>query len=153
MIAFVLALLVSNGPAVEGPISDLVDARLEAIASRIDERFDTQSRVIRSRLDILTERLESFRDERRSILSLLSEARRDRGQLRERLEELRKRADRWTPLQNLADRLLALGWKLIGVVVLFFVLIELARALTLWTLNRVVGSFRDILANYLGPSQ
>lgn len=139
MIALLLA-VVMQAP-VQGPI---VDAILDRI-SRNHEQDTEQFGAIGGRLEQLVERIreQGVEDEQRfgklgdRLESLVSAA----NGLRNDLDDVRAE---WRPLQNLADRLIALGWKLILIVVLFGVLVEGTRMLVYWLLSRLlVNPFRE----------
>jgi hypothetical protein len=85
-----------------GPISDMVDRRMESIESAMNERMESRLR------DAIPD-LAEIRERTRLVSGF--------GERFDRIEQ------RWTPLQNLVDRLIGLIWKLIYAVVLLAVLV------------------------------
>lgn len=95
-----------------GPLSQLVDRRVNEVEQRLLEKIRTNiDAIVESRL---RERLESLPNVR------------DLQLFREKAEELEKR---WTPLQTLVDRLSSLLLKLIFAVILLAVLVVLIAGL------------------------
>ena len=79
------------------------------------------------------ERYEAVGDRLNQLGASVIEA---RESLRAAREEIAEARASWQPLQDLADRLIALGWKLILIVVLFGVLIEGTRMAFFWLVSR-----------------
>jgi hypothetical protein len=85
-----------------GPIADMVDRRVAAIEEKVNERLEARLR------DAIPD-LGEIRERTRMI-----------DRIGERFEAVEKR---WTPLQNLVDRLIGLVWKLMLLVLSLAVLI------------------------------
>ena len=144
----------TNAEVVEGPISDLIEKRLQ-------ERLDKKHAEVYG--SILSDIAEARR-ERKNIFESIQELRSERNGLIARFAEMRDNFEawrienqkqreewtglvgRWTPLQNLVERLTGLVWKLFGFVIALCCLVFLLAILAavLW---RKVNSLPSTIAN------
>ena len=143
-----------NNALVTGPISD-------AIERRLTERFEQMQE---QRFAGILDEMRVAREERKGILESIMEIRSERNGLIARLSEMRDSFEtwrtenqaqrqewlgivgRWTPLQNLVERLTGLVWKLFGFVIALCCLVFLLAVLAavLW---RKVNSLPSTIAN------
>lgn len=121
---------------VTGPLDNLGD-RIEARIDKLADRFDTPIKELEeetlmgfSRLgasiQAIREDAIAARNERSSLMQRMREMSEERAgvlaRLAEAREEIRQAREEWRPLQNLVDRVVALVWRLIYLVVLLCVL-------------------------------
>jgi len=124
-----------NASIVEGPISD-------AIEQRLLQRFE---QLQEQKFAGIFEEMRAAREERKGILDSILEIRAERNGLIARMAEMRSSFEtwrtecqsivsRWTPLQNLVERLTQLVWKLFGFVIALccFVFLLAVLAAVLW---------------------
>ena len=119
ILSSVLVLAQADTP-VGGPISDIIEKRLE-------ERIDKQLKVLEgieeriearqsSRLSEIVSSIRELKEDRDGAFAALKEFRNDRenmlGLFRTMADKFSEMSQRWTPLQNLVDRLTALVMRL-----------------------------------------
>jgi len=149
-------------PVVSGPLTDLFEKRLEKIVERFDgfsmsinERFDQLERANETRLSEILDQLRKNNIEREGLLSEIAEFRKSRdsimGEIRNyRLErdglivriqamhlEMKESLGRWTPIQNLVDRMTALVWKIFYLVISLVVVVVVLASLGLFLYVRL----------------
>jgi hypothetical protein len=130
-----------------GPITDAITARFEerfirqeaeakAMESRLIERFS-------ERIAALTKELDDAKMERSSIANELKEWNHNRIGLMARMAECRSEITeslkKWTPLQNLVDRLTSLVWKLFWFVCIVCGMLILLGMFFLYMYSRMKG--------------
>ena len=79
------------------------------------------------------ERYEAVGDRLNQLGASVIEA---RESLRAAREEIAEARESWRPLQDLVHRLIALGWKLVILLVLIGVIVEGGRMLMFWLISR-----------------
>jgi hypothetical protein len=106
-----------------GPIADMVDRRVAAIEEKVNERMESR----------------------------LREAIPDLGEIRERtrmIDRIGERFDavekRWTPLQNLVDRLIGLVWKLMLLVLSLAVLLGFVAVVGLILYRKAMNKINPV---------
>lgn len=153
MIKLLLILLaLQSGDVNTGPLSDAIAKRLDKIAERVETNSQMFDRLYErleesqgTRLSQLLGAIQEAKAERQGIVATIQELRLERDSIRESLQEFREgregvlsrlsnisgaiqdaRAEterRWTPLQNLVDRLTSLVWKLLWLLVAVVVVV------------------------------
>lgn len=156
-----LVIALQSSP-VEGPLTDLVEKRIEKIAERFDgfstainKRFEQLERANETRLSEILDQLRKNNIEREGLLSEIAAFRKDRdsimGEIRNyRLErdglivriqamhlEMKESLGRWTPIQNLVDRITALVWKIFWLVVSLVVVVVVLASVGLFLYVRL----------------
>jgi ABC-type multidrug transport system fused ATPase/permease subunit len=135
LLALVFLLQPVEVPAYEGAISDAIAKRIEEKAlGRINELGDTIREMREERTTIL-ESIKQFREEREGVLSKLQELR----------QSLADASTKWTPIQNLVDRLTALLWKLIWFVCILAGFVVIVGGLGLYLYVRLKKTIIDKL--------
>lgn len=154
MFAFVLAisLLVPQDGVVGGPLSDLVRKQIDAVSERLEKQHEERFGGVLSEIREARSEAKAAREESKALsgrlsdaLDELQEARQERIQDRREREGLLSRLDevvgKWTPVQNLVDRLTGLVWKLFWFVIAVCVVLGLIGALALaayWKVNALI---------------
>ena len=124
--------LVPNAQVVEGPISDLIERRIEA---KLEKRQEELYGGFMAELATIRQENMADREERRGLLAAVQSMRANFSGFGDRISEFasniqewrmenqRQRSEwngllaKWTPLQNLVDRLTGLVWKLFWLMV------------------------------------
>ena len=149
---FVLALLLGYSVAfaqepVTGPITDAITERFEArFAKQSEEIKAMELRVTREygdRIKDLMSQAVEARDERKTIIESFRDFNAERvgivARIGEVREEIRAFGEKWTPIQNLVDRLTGLVWKLFIFVCVLGGLLILLLLLGLFLYSRLKG--------------
>lgn len=108
---------------------------IESLRSASEERkgLIESVRELRADRDGILSRLREFSTQREGLLAKLAEIRESAVAAREEARTARREAlERWTPLQNLVDRLTGFVWKLIGLVALLGVLVLITLVIVGW---------------------
>lgn len=132
MLRLLILLLAIQDQPVQGPLSDALERRIELWRTEEEKsrqlRFNELMQAItelREQREGLFSGLKEFRNERDGLLSKLAEVRSTQNGILGRLEGIHARFDsidkRWTPIQNLVDRVTGLVWKLLGLLILLFI--------------------------------
>ena len=139
---------------IEGPLENLAD-RIESRMERIAERFETPvvklEEETRMGFGRVTDAIARLREdaslaqaERSGLLAKLREMAAERegvlARIAEAREEIRQAREEWRPLQNLVDRIVALVWKLIWLVVSLLVLVGIVALAGLYLWSKVKSS-------------
>lgn len=140
MFRLLILLLAIQDQPVQGPVSDAIEKRLQEILQRSEERQAEATKVYSARFDEILKSLKEARDEREEMQKSLLTFKTEREGLIGKLVEVRIVQDgilgrlagihtrfesidqRWTPIQNLVDRVTNLVWKLIWMIVSLFIL-------------------------------
>lgn len=158
----ILLIVALQSAPVEGPLTDLVEKRIERIVERFDgfsasinQRLDQLERANETRLSEILDQIRKNNIEREGLLSEIAAFRKDRdsimGEIRNyRLErdglivriqamhlEMKESLGRWTPIQNLVDRMTALVWKIFWLVVSLVVVVVVMASLGLFLYVRL----------------
>ena len=150
MIKMLILLIALQSAPVEGPISDMIGRRVDKLAARVEawkaeteqaqqSRFAEMMQSIadaRQERKTILEAIRELRGEREGIFAEIAEFRKEREGIIGRLSDIRNRFDlvekKWTPLQNLVDRLIGLVWKVIWLCVLLLVVFIVVSSGLLW---------------------
>lgn len=145
--ALVCGCYVSAQEPVEGPITDAITNRVEklfqrqaeeasAMEARLNQRFS-------ERVEELSKSLRELREDRDGILPAIKEFRKEHGTILEGMrlltDSVSESVGKWTPLQNLVDRLTALVWKLFWFICVLGGLILLLALVGLFLYSRLKG--------------
>lgn len=168
-LAILTLLFALQASPVEGPISDLIGARVDRLAARVEAWKAESEQANQSRFAEMMQEIAAARNERRAILDSIADLREQRdglfaglaefkreregllGKLAEvrdsqtgfvgRLENLHSRFDgiekRWTPIQNLVDRLTSLVWKILWLCVSLIIVIVIVGSIGLFLYVRL----------------
>ena len=162
----ILLLAIQDQPA-QGPLADAVEKRLQEMLSRSEERHAKVSQVYSARFDemmramqeVRKERAElniamvDFKTEREGLIARLAEVRGVQNGIIGRLEHLQDGfkhiEERWTPLQNIVDRLTDLVWKVLWLCLLLIVVFVVVCSALLYvyvkTKALITRSVRDLV--------
>jgi hypothetical protein len=157
-----LLLISLQADPVTGPLNDLFEKRIEKVVERFDgfsssinKRFDELERANESRLSEILDQLRKNNIEREGLLSEIATFRKDRdgimSEIRNyRLErdglivriqamhlEMKESLGRWTPIQNLVDRMTALVWKIFWLVISLVVVVIVLASVGLFLYVRL----------------
>jgi len=162
----ILLLAIQDQPA-QGPLADAIEKRLQEMLLRSEEKHAEVSQVYSARFDemlramqeVRQERAElntamaAFRTEREGLLSNLSAIRGVQDRIVGRLENLqsgfKQIEERWTPLQNIVDRLTSLVWKVLWLCLLLIVVFVVVCSALLYVYVKtkafITRSVRDLV--------
>jgi ABC-type multidrug transport system fused ATPase/permease subunit len=102
----------------------IVERRIESLLERLESQQSTIIERAAERIEQrtngkiadLVDSVKSLREDREGVMSSIKEFRKEHGTLMERMTQLAdsvaNSTAKWTPIQNLVDRLTALVWKL-----------------------------------------
>jgi len=137
-VAIVTLLAAMQAQPVAGPLTEALERRVDKLTERIEAWRDGSSLAIekleqvqssrftemfqaladaRNERQTILENIREIRLERDGVFSEIAQFRRDRdgrcAGFQAMREEIRASVGRWTPLQNLMDRLIGLVWKIL----------------------------------------
>ena len=116
---------------------------MQSIADARQERKTILESIqeLREQRDGMFDGLAEFKRERDGLLGKLAEVRGVQGGIVGRLESLHSRFEgvekRWTPIQNIVDRLIGLVWRIFWLVVSLFVVVIVTSSLGLFMYVRI----------------
>ncbi len=154
-LSLVLLLLTLQSSPVEGPISDMIGSRVDKLAARVEAWKTESENAQQTRFAEVMQAIAEARQERKTLLDSIGELKQQRdgvfaglaefrndrdgilAKLQNMREEVRASAEKWTPFQNLVDRLTSLVWKILWLCVSLVIVMVVIGAIGLFLYVRL----------------